>query len=668
MTAVENGGGGTRGGFGREAAMSSIIPVVLVACASGPAFQGGDDAGESGRLARRVEAAFARARPTVVLVEGLDKRRPRPRWRRAGVIVTADGQLLCASAGEVDSVEVVLPDRRRAAARIVGRSGAWGVALLRLDGEGPWPHVPLDGRAGGEPGRAMMTLGFRLEGGGARATPDARVETVISAVPSSWFGATGGDASPGWLGEVAFDLDGALIGVGSTAYPGGQDDERFYAHAQAIRSVWDDLAGGRDADLRRLWPDGPRPGGIPPFDPHAPIPQAARDQAVAATVRIRAAADADEAEQSWSGVLVDEDGLIVTCAHHGKRPGTRLTIRLADGRAAAGRLIGCNPISDVGLARITGPGDWPHVDLGDSRRLAPGVPCFFVGYPGEIGAGLPPRVGVGVAAPPSHRIAPEGLCFLHARVTPPVTGGQSGGGLFDPDGHLAAISHAGNRLDGDLFARVELIRAGSRELAPGAYEERRGPPELAGAEAEVRRRAGSVKGSLVTILDGDEPVALGAIVTRDGGIVTRAGALGEAPSCRLADGRTEPAKVVRVSREDDVALLRIAAADLPAIEGWGSKDVPPIGQLLAIPNPDAMTVVGSVTCSLRSVMPAPKGGEFRHDRYPNVYEVGIPSTIKLSGGPVIDAMGRMRGVIVAVASDGWLIVVPSSSAQNALQD
>jgi S1-C subfamily serine protease len=37
----------------------------------------------------------------------------------------------------------------------------------------------------------------------------------------------------------------------------------------------------------------------------------------------------------------------------------------------------------------------------------------------------------------------------------------------------------------------------------------------------------------------------------------------------LADGRTEPARVIRVSRKDDIALLRIAAVDLSVIEEHG---------------------------------------------------------------------------------------------------
>ena len=481
------------------------------------------------------------------------------------------------------------------AGRILGRSGEWGVALLRLDGDGPWPHVALDGSAASKPGHAVMTLGFRLDGHGVSTTPAARIETMTSTVPLSWVGTTGGDASSGWLGEVAFDLDGGLIGVGDLAYPAGQYDERFYAHARLIKSFWGDLVSGKDADLRRLWPAEERSETIRPFRPDATLAPIARDRAIAATVRMREATQQED--RAWSGVLVDKDGLIITCAHHFKKPGANLSISLADGRNTTGRVIGSNPISDVGLAQITSPGDWPHVGRGDSRRLAPGAPCFVVGYPSELAAGRPPVVGLGIAIAPSNRIAPVGLNLLHAKTDPPVTGGQSGGGLFDPDGHLVGIVHGENRFDGDYYARVELVRASSRELAPGVFVEERGPSELEEAKAELRQRAESVRKSLVTILNGDEPVAIGTIVTRDGGILTKASALAKAPSCRLADGRTEPAKVVRISRKDDIALLRIAAADLPVIEGWDAKDIPPVGSLLALPTAGGTTVVGSVTCA-----------------------------------------------------------------------
>ena len=199
-------------------------------------------------------------------------------------------------------------------------------------------------------------------------------------------------------------------------------------------------------------------------------------------------------------------------------------------------------------------------------------------------------------------------------------------------------------------------------MAPGAFVDERVPTELAEAKAELRQQAESVRNSLVTILNGDEPVAIGTIVTRDGGILTKATRLAKAPSCRRADGRTEPAKVVRVSRKDDVALLQIAAADLPVIKGWNSKDIPPVGPLLALPTASGTTVVGSVTCAPRTIPPSPKAEEFHHDGFPSAYQVGIPSVPVLNGGPVIDTRGRIREM-GNVASDGWLIVIPSSSVK-----
>ena len=59
----------------------------------------------------------------------------------------------CATGERSDSIEVLLSDNRRVTGRIMGRSGEWGVAMLRLDGDGPWPHVALDGSAASNPAR-----------------------------------------------------------------------------------------------------------------------------------------------------------------------------------------------------------------------------------------------------------------------------------------------------------------------------------------------------------------------------------------------------------------------------------------------------------------------------------------------------------------------------------
>jgi len=74
--------------------------------------------------------------------------------------------------------------------------------------------------------------------------------------------------------------------------------------------------------------------------------------------------------------------------------------------------------------------------------------------------------------------------------------------------------------------------------------------------------------------------AYGGIVRSDGWIVTKASQLSGKIVCRLADGRQLEARVGAVDRENDVALLKIEASNLPVLEFTEAK-APPIGAWLA---------------------------------------------------------------------------------------
>jgi len=574
-----------------------------------------------------------------------------------GVIVTADGLVLCGATGHADWFEVLLSDGRRSKGRVVGWSGEWGIALLRIDGAGPWPFTPLGDTTGVKPGQLVMAYENRFH---------MRLEVVDRVVPARWFGTTWANSSIPSGGEVLFDLNGKMVGLGRV----WNADARLYADVKVVQSMWEDLVAGKDVDRERLWTEAQRREDIKFFMPDTPVTEVVRARASAATVRIRDAAKTNKRELKWSGVIASREGLIVTCAHHEKMPGTRLSISLMDGRTVPGIVLGVNPITDVGLVKITEPGIWPHVELGDSRRLRPGDHCVSVGYPMDFAAGRPPQVGAGVVIPPSNIMHIAGSYAIHAKMTPETKGGMSGGGVFDPDGRLVAIIGSGNPLDGEMFRRIEVAKSRWDGLSHEEYLVLRGPPETEEAYGELRRGAELTRRSVVTILDGKKPVGLGTIVARDGRILTKANALPNAPTCRLADGRVMSAAIVRSSGASGLALLKISADGLREVDRWSSKDIPPVGQLIALPDPVEATMVGSVSCGAHEIRPVTeeRGNDFLHDGFPRAYEVGVASNPKLTGGPVVDAEGQLRGFAVAAASAGSLIVVPSTTARRFLDD
>ena len=69
-----------------------------------------------------------------------------------------------------------------------------------------------------------------------------------------------------------------------------------------------------------------------------------------------------------SGVVISEDGLVMTVAHVGERPNRDVRFVFPDGRSAKGKTLGSDHDMDSGLMKISDKGPWPHVTLGDLRH------------------------------------------------------------------------------------------------------------------------------------------------------------------------------------------------------------------------------------------------------------------------------------------------------------
>ena len=106
------------------------------------------------------------------------------------------------------------------------------------------------------------------------------------------------------------------------------------------------------------------------------------------------------------------------------------------------------------------------------------------------------------------------------------------------------------------FARGPHVRSAFREVVAEP------------SQATVRVRADGKK------------VAYGGIVRSDGWIVTKASQLSGEITCLLADKRRFEAEIVAVSKEYDLALLKIEATDLPVLK-FAEKDQPKVGTWLA---------------------------------------------------------------------------------------
>jgi serine protease Do len=154
-------------------------------------------------------------------------------------------------------------------------------------------------------------------------------------------------------------------------------------------------------------------------------------------------------------------------------------------------------------------------------------------------------------------------------------------------------------LSGDQPTPRERPRDRGRTGVPNGKNDR----AVKSAFQEVLSAASS---ATVRIRADGQDVALGAVVDADGYLVSKASLLEGKLTCRFKDGTEKEAKIVGQDDAHDLALLRVDAANLPAIP-WRDGPPPPPGSLVATTGPaDEPLALGAVSTDLRRI-PGPRG-------------------------------------------------------------
>jgi serine protease Do len=160
-----------------------------------------------------------------------------------------------------------------------------------------------------------------------------------------------------------------------------------------------------------------------------------------------------------SGVIVSEDGLVLTAGHVSREAGRDVTVTLADGRRVKARTLGANKEIDSGMLKITDAGKWPHVELGKSADLQKGQWVITVGHPGGYKPDRSPPIRLG-------RVIEASSSLIRTDCT--IVGGDSGGPLFDMSGKVVGIhSRIGAPLSFNIHVPVDTYRETWDRLVKG---------------------------------------------------------------------------------------------------------------------------------------------------------------------------------------------------------
>jgi S1-C subfamily serine protease len=241
-----------------------------------------------------------------------------------------------------------------------------------------------------------------------------------------------------------------------------------------------------------------------------------------------------------SGVVYDDDGLILTAAHvvEGSED---VTVRLADGRRVAGRVVGSDEDTDVAVVRVSDK-NLPTAPLGVGEAVKVGQLAVAIGSPfgleGSVTSGVVSAIDRSV--PINDGTATASMIQTDASINP----GNSGGALADRHGTVIGIndlirtesgfnSGVGFAIPIDIAASVadSLVKGAKPRLGflgVSGTEPASGPAGalitdvLAGTPADS---AGLQRGDLIVAFDRDpieDMAALAARIrlTRPGTIVT----------------------------------------------------------------------------------------------------------------------------------------------------
>jgi serine protease Do len=135
-----------------------------------------------------------------------------------------------------------------------------------------------------------------------------------------------------------------------------------------------------------------------------------------------------------SGFFISADGYAVT-NNHVVDGATSVQVTTDDGTIYSAKVVGTDPTTDLGLIKVDGKTDFPHVQFADR---APRIGDWVVAVGNPFGLGGTVTAGVVSAGGRALGSSP----YDYIQIDAPINKGNSGGPTFDVDGNVIGINTA----------------------------------------------------------------------------------------------------------------------------------------------------------------------------------------------------------------------------------
>lgn len=167
---------------------------------------------------------------------------------------------------------------------------------------------------------------------------------------------------------------------------------------------------------------------------------------------------------SGSGVVVSEDGLILTAAHVTSSMPNGVIVIFPDGTRKTGEILGADYDRDASMVQITDQGQYPFVLTGQSEGLQRNQWTVALGHSGGFDPTRKPPVRLGRVLANTDFVVTDTA----------VVGGDSGGPLFDVEGRVIGIhSNIGMTLSENRHVPIEVYLSQWEKLKGGKTSGRR---------------------------------------------------------------------------------------------------------------------------------------------------------------------------------------------------
>jgi serine protease Do len=138
----------------------------------------------------------------------------------------------------------------------------------------------------------------------------------------------------------------------------------------------------------------------------------------------------ESSDGAGSGVIVSEDGLVLTAAHVIGKRGEKMMVTLAGGRKKNAVSKGGSELSDAGMLQLEKNERYPYVPLAKQGSSAPGQWCLALGHPNGFNQERGMVLRAGMILEKKDETLQTNCRLL---------GGDSGGPLFNLKGEVIGI-------------------------------------------------------------------------------------------------------------------------------------------------------------------------------------------------------------------------------------